>query len=193
MPKTKRIADDSPVAGPVTRSRGQFLKDATSSVSIRKIHSPADKIPVHTEMRATKNAGKFKSTESENTESISSNSKRAKRCVLSKTTPSEKTSATSAVAAEKSAGKLPNRAMEFHLMDKGMKAVCGVDEAGRGPLAGPVVAAAIVLPRDFDTSDIDDSKKLTEDQVETSMRPACVTSLIYEMSAERNVIHADNI
>ncbi|MBX7134092.1 MAG: ribonuclease HII [Fimbriimonadaceae bacterium] len=39
--------------------------------------------------------------------------------------------------------------------------VAGIDEAGRGPLAGPVVAAAVVLPRGFDTSEIDDSKVLT--------------------------------
>ncbi len=63
------------------------------------------------------------------------------------------------------AGKLPNRSMEFQLMEKGNKFICGVDEAGRGPLAGPVVAAAVVLPKDFDCSDIDDSKKLTEDEV----------------------------
>lgn len=40
--------------------------------------------------------------------------------------------------------------------------IAGVDEAGRGPLAGPVTAAAVVLPRDFDIPGIDDSKKLTE-------------------------------
>lgn len=39
--------------------------------------------------------------------------------------------------------------------------VCGVDEAGRGPLAGPVVAAAVILSPDFDTTGIADSKKLT--------------------------------
>lgn len=39
--------------------------------------------------------------------------------------------------------------------------VAGVDEAGRGPLAGPVVAAAVVLPRDFEVSGLDDSKRLT--------------------------------
>jgi hypothetical protein len=65
-----------------------------------------------------------------------------------------------------SAGKLPNRSMEFQLMERGNKAICGVDEAGRGPLAGPVVAAAVVLPKDFDCSNIDDSKKLTEDEVQ---------------------------
>ncbi|NBI64205.1 ribonuclease HII [Clostridiales bacterium] len=39
--------------------------------------------------------------------------------------------------------------------------IAGVDEVGRGPLAGPVTAAAVVLPRDFDVPGIDDSKKLT--------------------------------
>ena len=62
-------------------------------------------------------------------------------------------------------GTLPNRSIEFQLMEKGKKVVCGVDEAGRGPLAGPVVAAAVILPRDFDSWKIDDSKKLTEEEV----------------------------
>jgi ribonuclease HII len=43
----------------------------------------------------------------------------------------------------------------------GAELVAGVDEAGRGPLAGPVVAAAVVLPRDLDIHGIDDSKRLT--------------------------------
>lgn len=40
--------------------------------------------------------------------------------------------------------------------------IAGVDEVGRGPLAGPVTAAAVILPRDFNIPGIDDSKKLTE-------------------------------
>ena len=44
---------------------------------------------------------------------------------------------------------------------KGCHNLCGVDEAGRGPLAGPVVAAAVILPADFDPTGVDDSKKLT--------------------------------
>jgi len=43
-----------------------------------------------------------------------------------------------------------------------VKYIAGVDEVGRGPLAGPVVAAAVILPRDFDILGIDDSKKLSE-------------------------------
>lgn len=44
---------------------------------------------------------------------------------------------------------------------KGYKILAGIDEVGRGPLAGPVVSAALVLPRDFDLLYIDDSKKLS--------------------------------
>jgi ribonuclease HII len=47
--------------------------------------------------------------------------------------------------------------------------ICGLDEAGRGPLAGPVVAAAAVLPEDFPVDLLDDSKKLTEKRRERAM------------------------
>ncbi|OQA63368.1 MAG: ribonuclease HII [Treponema sp.] len=47
---------------------------------------------------------------------------------------------------------------------------CGLDEAGRGPMAGPVCAAAVILPPDFDTSILDDSKKMTEKRREYAMR-----------------------
>lgn len=47
------------------------------------------------------------------------------------------------------------------LEKKGYRFVCGVDEVGRGPLAGPVVAAAVILPHDNTIEGIDDSKKLT--------------------------------
>lgn len=46
--------------------------------------------------------------------------------------------------------------------DKGYDAVCGVDEAGRGPLAGPVCAAAVILPKGMILEGVNDSKKLTE-------------------------------
>ncbi len=45
---------------------------------------------------------------------------------------------------------------------KGFAAVCGIDEAGRGPLAGPVCAGAVILPRDYEHPILNDSKKLTE-------------------------------
>ena len=43
-----------------------------------------------------------------------------------------------------------------------IRIICGVDEAGRGPLAGPVYAAAVILPRNLDIEGLNDSKKLTE-------------------------------
>lgn len=51
---------------------------------------------------------------------------------------------------------------ENNAYDMGYKCVCGIDEAGRGPLAGPVFAACVVLPRNFVIDGVDDSKKLTE-------------------------------
>ena len=51
--------------------------------------------------------------------------------------------------------------IEEMLVDKGYRAVCGVDEVGRGPLAGPVVAAAVILPEDVEIDGLDDSKKLS--------------------------------
>jgi len=50
---------------------------------------------------------------------------------------------------------------ERQAAEKGYRLVAGIDEAGRGPLAGPVVSAAVILPPDFDADGIDDSKKLT--------------------------------
>lgn len=51
---------------------------------------------------------------------------------------------------------------EKQAMAEGYKAVCGVDEAGRGPLCGPVCAAAVILPLDCEIEGINDSKKLSE-------------------------------
>jgi ribonuclease HII len=45
--------------------------------------------------------------------------------------------------------------------EKGYKAIAGIDEAGRGPLAGPVVSAAVILPPTFSVADVTDSKKLS--------------------------------
>lgn len=50
---------------------------------------------------------------------------------------------------------------ERELFEKGYKAVCGVDEVGRGPLAGPVVCAAVIMPIDDIIEGVDDSKKLS--------------------------------
>ena len=52
--------------------------------------------------------------------------------------------------------------LEKECMSKGYLHVCGVDEAGRGPLCGPVVAAACILPIDCEIEGLNDSKKLSE-------------------------------
>ena len=51
---------------------------------------------------------------------------------------------------------------EKEAISKGYKFVCGIDEAGRGPLCGPVCAAAVILPVDCEIDGINDSKKLSE-------------------------------
>ena len=52
-------------------------------------------------------------------------------------------------------------ALERKLAEQGYQAVCGVDEAGRGPLAGPVCAAAVILPEHWELPGLNDSKKLS--------------------------------
>lgn len=52
--------------------------------------------------------------------------------------------------------------LENSIYDEGYSVICGVDEAGRGPLAGPVCASAVILPRGTEIKGLNDSKKLTE-------------------------------
>jgi ribonuclease HII len=59
---------------------------------------------------------------------------------------------------------MPSLRHEKRAYDDGATIVAGVDEAGRGPLAGPVVAAAVVLPREFRHKVLNDSKQLTSEQ-----------------------------
>lgn len=56
---------------------------------------------------------------------------------------------------------MPDLTLESALQARGPQRIAGVDEAGRGPLAGPVAAAAVVLPPGFSCPDLDDSKKLS--------------------------------
>ena len=62
-----------------------------------------------------------------------------------------------------------------------MKYIAGIDEVGRGPLAGPVVTAAVILPEDFDVLGVDDSKKLSpkkrEELYELIMEKAIAVSI----------------
>jgi ribonuclease HII len=57
---------------------------------------------------------------------------------------------------------------ERRLREQGFRLVAGVDEAGRGALAGPLVAGAVILPEGFDLDGVDDSKKLTAAQREAA-------------------------
>ena len=56
---------------------------------------------------------------------------------------------------------------ENFALSKGYKIICGVDEAGRGPLAGPVYAAAVILPEGHVIEGVNDSKKISE------KKPSC--------------------
>ena len=51
---------------------------------------------------------------------------------------------------------------ENELREKGFKTICGIDEAGRGPLAGPVVIASVIMPANSMIEGVNDSKKISE-------------------------------
>ncbi len=61
-------------------------------------------------------------------------------------------------------------AYERQLLSEGYKYICGVDEVGRGPLAGPVVCAAVIMPLDDIIEGVDDSKKLSAKKRENLAR-----------------------
>lgn len=64
---------------------------------------------------------------------------------------------------EKELERLTNlKQMEKDLYKKGFKKICGIDEAGRGPLAGPVVIAGVIMPEDSIIEGVNDSKKVSE-------------------------------
>lgn len=69
--------------------------------------------------------------------------------------------------------------LENEIYAEGFDLICGVDEAGRGPLAGPVCAAAVILPRDIEIAGLNDSKKLTDKKRETLYDVICENALTY--------------
>ena len=69
--------------------------------------------------------------------------------------------------------------LENEIYDSGVELICGVDEAGRGPLAGPVCAAAVILPRGIDIEGLNDSKKLTEKKRDKLFDTICSEALSY--------------
>ena len=74
-----------------------------------------------------------------------------------------------------------NYDIEQEQIDNGYALVCGVDEAGRGPLCGPVVAAAVILPCGLYIEGLNDSKKLTEKKREQLFDIICESAIAYSI------------
>ncbi len=72
---------------------------------------------------------------------------------------------------------------ERKYLEKGCKLVCGVDEAGRGPLAGPVFAAAVILPQELQIDGLDDSKKLSEKKREALFDIICEKAIAFGIAS----------
>ncbi|MBQ1261143.1 MAG: ribonuclease HII [Clostridia bacterium] len=92
---------------------------------------------------------------------------------------------------------MPSFDFENEKYAEGYTAVCGCDEAGRGPLCGPVVAAAVILPKDIVIEGLNDSKKLTEKKREALfdiIKEKAIAYGIAEASAEEideiNILNA---
>lgn len=84
--------------------------------------------------------------------------------------------------------------IENEYREKGFNIICGVDEAGRGPLAGPVYAAAVILPSDCVIEGLNDSKKLTEKKREALFDEIKYKALAYGIaSADEKEIDEINI
>lgn len=84
--------------------------------------------------------------------------------------------------------------IEEDLYDRGYNFVCGVDEAGRGPLCGPVVAAAVILPKGECIEGVNDSKKLTEKKREVLYNEIIKKAIAYGIGmSEVSVIEEVNI
>ena len=87
---------------------------------------------------------------------------------------------------------MPTFEYEQKHYDEGYKAICGVDEAGRGPLCGPVVAAAVILPLELEIEGLNDSKKLSEKKREALFDVICEKALAYAI-AEASPAEIDEI
>lgn len=92
---------------------------------------------------------------------------------------------------------MPDFEIETLAKQKGFKVICGVDEAGRGPLAGPVCAAAVILPEDCVIEGLNDSKKISEKKRELLFDKIIETAVDYEIAfgtveeiTEYNILNA---
>jgi ribonuclease HII len=88
---------------------------------------------------------------------------------------------------------MPDFRRESALLERGVWPVAGCDEAGRGPLAGPVVAAAVVLDPDRIPIGLDDSKRLTPKRREALFEEICATASFAIVAASPERVDRDNI
>ena len=95
---------------------------------------------------------------------------------------------------------MPSFEFEDEKYEKGYSAVCGCDEAGRGPLCGPVVAAAVILPRGLVIEGLNDSKKLSEKKREALfdiIKEKAIAYAVAEASPEEideiNILNASQL
>ena len=95
---------------------------------------------------------------------------------------------------------MPDYSIEQELHEEGYKYVCGIDEAGRGPLAGPVCCAAVILDPENPIEGLNDSKKLSEKKREALFDEICRTALAYSIASasveeieEYNILEATYI
>lgn len=83
---------------------------------------------------------------------------------------------------------------EFEAMENGIELICGIDEAGRGPLAGPVCAAAVILPKGLEIEGLNDSKKLTDKKRRELYDVICEKAVAYGIAfADHKEIDEINI
>lgn len=95
---------------------------------------------------------------------------------------------------------MPDYTYEKEALATGYTVICGTDEAGRGPLAGPVCAAAVILPTDIVIEGLNDSKKLTEKKREKLFDIICEKAISYgiafatvEEIDEINILNASQL
>ena len=93
---------------------------------------------------------------------------------------------------------MPSFELERKYMADGFSVVCGIDEAGRGPLSGSVYAAAVILPLDVEIEGLNDSKKLTPKKREKLFDEICEKAIAYAIAYatpeeidEMNILNAD--
>ena len=99
---------------------------------------------------------------------------------------------------EKETERLINlKKIEENLHEKGIENICGIDEAGRGPLAGPVVVAGVIMPRNSFIEGVNDSKKVSEkkreilyDKIIEEAISYSVSIIDYDVIDEINILNA---